>query len=51
MIYLQEEIGSAVKELLALKAEYKQLSGSDYKPPAAGDKKSMIMIIVNFEYH
>lgn len=35
---LQDQIDAAVKQLLALKAEYKQVTGKDYKPgaPPAG---------------
>ena len=29
---LQQEVDAAVKELLALKADYKNLTGKDYKP-------------------
>lgn len=29
---LQDKIDAAVKELLALKAEFKQMTGQDYKP-------------------
>ena len=32
---LQGEVDAAVKELLALKADYKNLTGKDYKPGAA----------------
>ena len=40
---LQEEVDAAVKELLALKADYKNLTGADYKPgkpPAAAQKQA-----------
>ncbi|XP_072018982.1 bifunctional glutamate/proline--tRNA ligase-like [Amphiura filiformis] len=39
----KEEVGEAVKQLLALKADYKSLTGSDYKPgapPAAVQKQA-----------
>ena len=32
---LQGEVDAAVKELIALKADYKSLTGKDYKPGAA----------------
>lgn len=32
---LQEQIDAAVKQLLAFKAEFKQLTGQDYKPDMA----------------
>lgn len=32
---LQDQIDAAVKQLLALKAEYKQVTGQEYKPGAA----------------
>ena len=32
---LQDQVDAAVKQLLALKAEYKQATGQDYKPGAA----------------
>lgn len=32
---LQDKIDTAVKELLALKAEFKQLTGQEYKPGMA----------------
>ncbi|XP_033626756.1 bifunctional glutamate/proline--tRNA ligase-like [Asterias rubens] len=34
----KEQIDAGVKSLLALKAEYKSLTGSDYKPPGGGQK-------------
>lgn len=34
-VFAQEEIDKAVKGLLALKAEYKQQTGMDYKPAAS----------------
>lgn len=38
----QEQVDAAVKQLLALKAEYKQVTGQDYKPgvPPAGASPS-----------
>uniref|UniRef100_A0A8C6VY94 Bifunctional glutamate/proline--tRNA ligase n=1 Tax=Nothobranchius furzeri TaxID=105023 RepID=A0A8C6VY94_NOTFU len=36
----KEEIDAAVKQLLALKAEYKQVTGQDYKPGAAPVQKT-----------
>lgn len=32
---LQDQVDAAVKQLLALKAEYKQVTGQEYKPGAA----------------
>lgn len=32
--FLQDQIDAAVKQLLAIKAEYKQVTGQDYKPGA-----------------
>ena len=37
---VQEEVDSAVKELLALKAEYKKVSGVEYKAAPGGEKKT-----------
>uniref|UniRef100_A0A9J8D290 Bifunctional glutamate/proline--tRNA ligase n=1 Tax=Cyprinus carpio carpio TaxID=630221 RepID=A0A9J8D290_CYPCA len=43
-LILQEQVDAAVKQLLALKAEFKQLTGQDYKPgmapPTASPPKS-----------
>uniref|UniRef100_A0A673JZA0 proline--tRNA ligase n=1 Tax=Sinocyclocheilus rhinocerous TaxID=307959 RepID=A0A673JZA0_9TELE len=43
-LILQEQVDAAVKQLLALKAEFKQLTGQDYKPgmapPTASPTKS-----------
>lgn len=36
----QDQIDAALKQLLALKAEYKQVTGQDYKPPAAPVQKA-----------
>nr|XP_019935574.1 PREDICTED: bifunctional glutamate/proline--tRNA ligase isoform X2 [Paralichthys olivaceus] len=36
----KDQVDSAVKQLLALKAEYKQLTGQDYKPGAAPVQKT-----------
>ena len=35
VFHFQDDIGVAVKELLALKAEYKKVTGQDWKPGAA----------------
>lgn len=37
---LQDQIDAAVKQLLALKAEYKQVTGQEYKPGAAPVQKT-----------
>lgn len=36
----QDQVDAAVKQLLALKAEYKQVTGQDYKPGAAPVQKT-----------
>lgn len=36
----QDQIDAAVKQLLALKAEYKQVTGQEYKPGAAPVQKA-----------
>lgn len=36
----QDQVDAAVKQLLTLKAEYKQVTGQDYKPGAAPVQKS-----------
>lgn len=38
-MYLQDQVDAAVKQLLALKAEYKQATGQEYKPGAAPVQK------------
>lgn len=37
---LQDQVDAAVKQLLVLKAEYKQATGQEYKPGAAPVQKS-----------
>lgn len=37
---LQDQVDAAVKQLLALKTEYKQATGQDYKPGAAPVQKA-----------
>ena len=37
--FRKRSIDSAVKKLLRLKAEYKNLSGKDYKPPTTSTNK------------
>lgn len=36
----QDQVDAAVKQLLALKAEYKQITGQEYKPGAAPAQKT-----------
>lgn len=36
----QDQVDAAVKQLLVLKAEYKEATGQDYKPGAASVQKS-----------
>ena len=36
----QDQVDAAVKQLLALKAEYKQVTGQEYKPGAAPVQKA-----------
>lgn len=38
--FLQDQIDAAVKQLLVLKAEYKQITGQEYKPGAAPVQKT-----------
>lgn len=40
----QDQIDAAVKQLLALKAEYKQVTGQDYKPGAAPVQKAAVPV-------
>lgn len=40
----QDQVDAAVKQLLALKAEYKQLTGQDYKPGAVLAQKTSIPV-------
>lgn len=35
LVSLQDQVDAAVKQLLVLKAEYKQITGQEYKPGAA----------------
>lgn len=39
-VFPQDQVDSAVKQLLALKAEYKQVTGQEYKPGAAPAQKA-----------
>lgn len=39
-MFPQDQVDSAVKQLLALKAEYKQVTGQEYKPGAAPAQKA-----------
>lgn len=40
IICFQDQVDAAVKQLLTLKAEYKQATGQDYKPGAAPVQKA-----------
>lgn len=39
-VFPQDQVDAAVKQLLALKAEYKQVTGQEYKPGAAPVQKA-----------
>lgn len=41
-LHKQDQVDAAVKQLLALKLEYKQLTGQDYKPGVAPAQKTTI---------
>lgn len=47
----QDQVDAAVKQLLALKAEYKQLTGQEYKPGAAPAQKSTVAAAAATDLH